>query len=57
MQLAAVRTPDKVSLMPEIIRIGPITLRFLKSKHETGGGLDMFEMSCQPVSHYHRDWD
>ena len=48
--------------MPEIIRIGPIELRFLKSKHDTAGGLDMFEMTCQPkarmpVPHYHRDWD
>jgi quercetin dioxygenase-like cupin family protein len=48
--------------MPETINIGPITLRFLKSRHETGGSLDMFEMSCQPkarmpVPHYHRDWD
>ena len=48
--------------MPEIIRIGPIELRFLKSKHDTAGGLDMFEMTCQPkarmpVPHYHESWD
>ena len=48
--------------MPEIIRIGSIELRFLKSKHDTAGSLDMFEMICKPkarmpVPHYHRDWD
>jgi quercetin dioxygenase-like cupin family protein len=53
---------EQYSRMPEFIRIGPIELRFLKSKHETAGSLDMFEMSCQPkarmpVPHYHRDWD
>jgi len=48
--------------MPEDIRVGSIRLRFLHSKHETGGGLDAFEMTCppharMPVPHYHRDWD
>ncbi|WP_298961799.1 cupin domain-containing protein [uncultured Methylobacterium sp.] len=48
--------------MPEIIRIGPLELRFLRSKHETDGSLDMFEMTVppegrMPVAHYHRDWD
>lgn len=48
--------------MPEDIRVGPIELRFLYSKHDTCGGLDMFEMTCpprarMPVPHYHRDWD
>ena len=48
--------------MPEVIRIGPLELRFLRSKHETGGSLDMFEMTVppegqMPVAHYHRDWD
>ena len=48
--------------MPEVIRIGPLELRFLRSKHETGGSLDVFEMTVppegqMPVAHYHRDWD
>jgi len=48
--------------MAETINIGPITLRFLLSKHDTGGSLDMFEMDVQAegrnsVPHYHRDWD
>ena len=48
--------------MPEDIRVGPIDLRFLQSKHETAGVLDMFEMTCppkarMPVPHYHRDWE
>ena len=48
--------------MPEIIRIGPIELRFLRSKHDTNGSLDLFEMTVppsgrMPVPHYHRDWD
>ncbi len=48
--------------MPEDIRVGSLELRFLCSKHDTGGGLDMFEMTCppdgrMPVPHYHRDWD
>lgn len=48
--------------MPETIVIGPLQLRFLRSKHDTGGRLDMFEMTVppgaqMPVAHYHRDWD
>lgn len=47
---------------PEIIRIGPLELRFIQDKHGTGGGLDLFEMVVppggqMPVAHYHRDWD
>ncbi len=48
--------------MTELIRIGGIELRFLRSKHETGGSLDLFEMTVpptgrMPVPHYHRNWD
>jgi quercetin dioxygenase-like cupin family protein len=48
--------------MPEIIRIGAVELRFLQSKDETGGSLDIFEMTLQPnarmpVPHYHESWD
>jgi quercetin dioxygenase-like cupin family protein len=48
--------------MLEVIRLGPLELRFLQSKESTGGSLDMFEMSLQPnarmpVPHYHQTWD
>ena len=48
--------------MPEVIRVGDLELRFLRSKEDTGGSLDMFEMSVQPnarmpVPHYHETWD
>jgi len=46
----------------EVIRIRPLELRFLLSRHDTGNSLDMFEMTIppsgqMPVAHYHRDWD
>ena len=48
--------------MPEVIRVGGLELRFLRSKDDTGGSLDMFEMTAQPnarmpVPHYHENWD
>ena len=48
--------------MPEVIRVGGLELRFLRSKDDTGGSLDMFEMTVQPnarmpVPHYHETWD
>ncbi|MFO1074747.1 MAG: cupin domain-containing protein [Geminicoccaceae bacterium] len=48
--------------MAEIIRIGALELRFLQSKEETGGSLDLFEMELQPnarmpVPHHHESWD
>ena len=48
--------------MPEVIRVGGLELRFLRSKEDTGGSLDMFEMTAQPnarmpVPHYHETWD
>lgn len=48
--------------MPETIRIGGLELKFLRDKRDTGGSLDMFEMTCPPEGrmpepHYHRDWD
>jgi quercetin dioxygenase-like cupin family protein len=48
--------------MVEIIKIGGIEIRFLNSKHDTGGALDLFEVTVQanarvPVPHYHRDWE
>ena len=48
--------------MVEVIHVGALELRFLHSKDDTDGSLDMFEMACppdsrMPVAHYHRDWD
>lgn len=48
--------------MAEIIRIGGIEMRFLTSKHDTDGALDLFEVIVPanarvPVPHYHRDWE
>src|SRR5260370_30273906 len=48
--------------MPETIRVGGVELRFLQSKEDTGGSLDMFEMTLQPnarmpVPQYHESWD
>ncbi|MGD9510013.1 MAG: cupin domain-containing protein [Geminicoccaceae bacterium] len=48
--------------MAEIIRIGALELRFLQSREETGGSLDLFEMvlppdARMPVPHYHESWD
>ena len=48
--------------MVEVIQVGAMQLRFLRSKHDTGGALDMFEVmippnSRMPVAHYHRDWE
>jgi quercetin dioxygenase-like cupin family protein len=48
--------------MSEMIRIGGLELKFLRSKEETNGSLDMFEMllppnARMPVPHYHETWD
>ena len=48
--------------MPETINIGPLQLRFLYSKDDTAGSIDMFEMTLQPnarmpIPHYHESWD
>jgi quercetin dioxygenase-like cupin family protein len=48
--------------MAETITLGPLELRFFYSKDETGGSLDMFEMTVQPngrmpIPHYHESWD
>jgi quercetin dioxygenase-like cupin family protein len=48
--------------MSEIIRIGGLELRFFQTKEDTGGSLDLFEMTVQsnarvPVSHHHESWD
>jgi quercetin dioxygenase-like cupin family protein len=48
--------------MAEDIQIGALHLRFLRSKHDTLGALDLFEMvvppkARMPVPHHHRDWE
>ena len=42
--------------------MGAVELRFLHSREETGGSVDLFEMTLQPnarmpVPHYHESWD
>jgi quercetin dioxygenase-like cupin family protein len=46
----------------ELIRMGALEIRFLRSKHDTGGALDMFELLVPPgarvpVAHYHERWE
>ena len=48
--------------MVETIRVGGLEVRFLYDKEDTGGSLDMFEMTVppnvrMPVPHYHESWD
>jgi len=48
--------------MPETINLGSLQLKFLQSKDDTAGSLDMFEMTLQPnarmpIPHYHDRWD
>src|SRR6476661_8057881 len=48
--------------MSDIISFGTLQLRFLHSKDDTGGSVDIFEMTLQPnarmpVPHYHDRWD
>ena len=48
--------------MAELIKVGAMQLRFLRTKHDTSGALDMFEVvippnSRMPVPHHHRDWE
>jgi quercetin dioxygenase-like cupin family protein len=46
----------------QIITIGGLELRFLQSKQETCGSVDIFEMALQPnarmpLPHHHESWD
>jgi quercetin dioxygenase-like cupin family protein len=48
--------------MAELINVGAMQLRFLRTKYDTSGALDMFEVvippnSRMPVPHHHRDWE
>jgi quercetin dioxygenase-like cupin family protein len=48
--------------MPETIRFPDLEMRFLQSKDDTAGSLDVFEMTVQPnarvpIPHYHESWD
>lgn len=48
--------------MPDLIDFGSLQLRFLHSGQDTGGSLDLFEMTLQPegrmpVPHYHERWE
>ncbi len=59
--LCGVRRQEQ-SAMPEIIDLGSLRLRFLQSKDDTAGSIDIFEMTLQsnarmPIPHYHDRWD
>ena len=46
----------------EIIDTGGLKMKFLRSKDDTGGSLDMFEVTVppegrMPIAHYHKTWD
>lgn len=48
--------------MSEMIDFGPFQVNFLRSKHDTEGSVDVFELILSaegrmPVPHYHEDWD
>ncbi len=48
--------------MDEIIRVGQVVVKFLHSRHDTDGMLDMFEFLVPsgarvPAPHYHTSWD
>ena len=48
--------------MPQTIELGSLQLKFLQSKDDTAGSIDMFEMTLQPnarmpIPHYHDRWD
>jgi quercetin dioxygenase-like cupin family protein len=48
--------------MSELIDFGSLRLKFLRTKDDTAGSLDMFKMILQPngrmpVPHYHESWD
>src|SRR5712671_3466274 len=59
---AIVLTSSNETAMPETIDFGALQLKFLQSKDDTAGSLDMFEMTLQPnarmpIPHYHDRWD
>jgi quercetin dioxygenase-like cupin family protein len=59
--MIAAYSADEIA-MPELIDLGSLKLKFLRSKDETSGSLDLFEMTVQPnarmpIPHYHDRWD
>ncbi|MCU1249864.1 MAG: cupin [Edaphobacter sp.] len=48
--------------MHETIRVGEMSVTFLKTRHETGGAFDLFELTIPalarvPLPHLHRKYD
>lgn len=48
--------------MHETIRVGELSVTYLKTRHETGNALEIYEMTMPPttsapVPHIHRDYD
>jgi quercetin dioxygenase-like cupin family protein len=46
----------------DVIDFGALKVKFLRRKDDTGGSIDMFEMTVlpdgrMPVPHYHQSWD
>jgi quercetin dioxygenase-like cupin family protein len=59
--MIAACSTDEIT-MPELIDLGPLSVKFLRSKDDTAGSLDLFEMTVQPnarmpIPHYHDRWD
>ena len=59
--MIAAYSADEIA-MPELINLGSLQVKFLRSKDETAGSLDMFKMILHPkgrmpVPHYHENWD
>jgi mannose-6-phosphate isomerase-like protein (cupin superfamily) len=60
-QVSCVFNSEGKNAMHHPIKIGKITITFLKSRHETDGALDLFELIVPPgaflnVPHLHRDY-
>jgi quercetin dioxygenase-like cupin family protein len=48
--------------MPSLIDFGSFNVKFLRSRHDTNGALDLFELTLgpegrMPVPHYHEAWE
>jgi len=48
--------------MHHTIRVGEMSVTFIKTRHETGGAFDLFELTipplaCIPLPHIHRKYD
>jgi quercetin dioxygenase-like cupin family protein len=56
------KTAEGMQEMSKVIDFGSFQVNFLRSKHDTKGGLDVFELILSPqgrmpVPHYHESWE